>query len=121
MKRILIIDDTSRDQEIATKILSSSGYQIVGVASDGEKGLVEYRRLNPDLTLIDVIMPGLNGIETLLEIRTINPLAKVILCTSVGHSTVIDLAMRVGANGYVVKPYDADILTTSVKRVLEVT
>jgi len=119
MTKILIIDDTLRDRESAKNILSSSGYQIVGVATDGESGFIEYQKLNPDLTLIDVIMPGMNGIETLLEIRKINPLAKIILCTSIGQNTVVDLAMRSGASGYVVKPYNADILITSVKRVFE--
>lgn len=119
MTKILIIDDTKEDRERARLILESAGYQVTSSASDGETGLSHYQKLNPDITLIDVIMPGINGIDVLREIREVNPLAHIILCTSVGQHTIIDLAMRSGANGYVVKPYNPEILLTAIQRIVE--
>ncbi|MDD1729491.1 MAG: response regulator [Methanospirillum sp.] len=119
MTHVLIIDDIKEDRERATVILSSGGYQIAGYASDGETGISLYQKLNPDITLIDLIMPGINGIDTLQRIRVIDPQAKIILCTSAGQHTVIDLAMRSGAIGYVVKPYNPEILLTAIRRIVE--
>ena len=67
--------------------------------------------------MLDLIMPDINGIEVLRRIRADDPDAKVIMCTSVGEESMVDLARRMGARGYVVKPYIADNLLGAVKRV----
>jgi two-component system, chemotaxis family, chemotaxis protein CheY len=119
MTTILIVDDTAEDRKKAVTILNTAGYRIIGTASTGEDGIQKYKELNPDLVMIDVIMPGMNGIDTLREIRTLNASAQIILCTSVGKHDIINLAMRSGANGYIVKPYDSEILLTAIRRIIE--
>jgi len=119
MTSVLIIDDTTEDQKRAEVVLSSAGYGIIGRASGGEEGIRLFQSLKPDMVLVDVIMPGINGIDTLRAIRLINPRALIILCTSIGRSDVVALAMRSGANAYVVKPYDPEILINSIRRILE--
>lgn len=116
--RILIIEDTADDLKKVSAILTSSGYHIAGTAGDGESGIVLYREKKPDLVIIDLILSGMNGIEVLKSIRAEYPDARAILCTSAGQGSVIDLAMRVGANGYVVKPYDPEILLSAIRRVI---
>ena len=118
MPGILIIEDTDEDLNLAIKILTSSGYQVTGTAKDGESGLKQYSDISPELVIIDLILPGMNGIETRHKIRDIDPSACIILCTSAGQGSVIELAMRSGANGYVVKPYDPEILLSAVRRTL---
>ncbi|HOJ97045.1 MAG TPA: response regulator [Methanospirillum sp.] len=117
MSGILIIEDTKEDLERARDILTGSGYQVTGIAPDGESGIEKYCEISPDLVIIDLILPGMNGIDVLHAIRNENPNARIILCTSAGQGTVIDLAMRSGANGYVVKPYDPEILLSAVRRI----
>jgi two-component system, chemotaxis family, chemotaxis protein CheY len=119
MTSILIIDDTAEDRKRAEVVLSSAGYGIIGRATGGEEGIQLYRNLKPDMVLVDVIMQGINGIDTLRAIRMINPRALIILCTSIGRSDVVALAMRNGANAYVVKPYDPEILINSIRRIME--
>ncbi len=118
MAGILIIDDADEDLKRAREILSQAGYRINGIAKDGESGLQQYFERSPELVIIDLILPGMNGIDLLQKMREANPSARIILCTSAGQSPVIDLAMRSGANGYVVKPYDTEILLSAVRRIL---
>jgi len=118
MAGILIIDDTPEDLKRAREIIASSGYRVAGVAVDGESGIPLYRELRPDLVIIDLILTGINGIEVLRSIRAEFPDARAILCTSAGQSGMVELAMRTGANGYVVKPYDPEILVSAVRRIL---
>ena len=118
MSGILIIEDTDEDLKRAWEILNQAGYRVTGMAKDGESGLKQYFERSPELVIIDLILPGMNGIDVLQKIRNENPSALVILCTSAGQGPVIDLAMRTGANGYVVKPYDPEILLSAVRRIL---
>ncbi|MCA1916915.1 response regulator [Methanospirillum hungatei] len=118
MTGILIIDDTEEDLKRTRDILSQAGYRVTGIAQDGESGLQQYCEISPELVIIDLILPGMNGIDLLQKIREVNPSARIILCTSAGQGPVIDLAMRSGANGYVVKPYDPEILLSAVRRIL---
>lgn len=119
MSTVLIIDDSVEDQKKTEVILSSAGYSIIGKAINGEDGIRKFRNLKPDLVLIDLILPGLNGIETLRAIRIINPKAMGILCSSIGQHDIVTLAMRNGANGYVVKPFNPEILLNSIRRIFE--
>ncbi|MDD3575223.1 MAG: response regulator [Methanospirillum sp.] len=116
---ILIIDDTDFDRNLLRSILLSAGYEIAGLASCGEEGVRQFHALKPCLVMLDLIMPDINGIEVLRRIRMDAPDAKIIMCTSVGEESMVDLAKRMGARGYVVKPYIADNLLGAVKRVLK--
>ena len=114
---ILIVDDTDFDRNLLRSILFSEGYEVSGLATCGEEGVRQYHALKPNLVMLDLIMPDINGIEVLRRIRADDPDAKVIMCTSVGEESMVDLARRMGARGYVVKPYIADNLLGAVKRV----
>lgn len=118
MPTILIIDDSEFDRNLLKNILVSAGYEVVGTAKGGDEGLSMYYELKPDLVMLDLIMPDINGIDLLIKIKEGSPEARVILCTSVGQDMMIDLAKRSGAKGYVVKPYIADNLLGAVKRII---
>jgi len=117
MSRILIVDDTDFDRNLLRTILISAGYEIVGMATGGVEGVRLYREVMPDLVILDLIMPDLNGIEALRQIRGEFPTAKVMLCTSVGDEMMVELAKRLGARGYVVKPYQAAHILKAVERI----
>jgi two-component system chemotaxis response regulator CheY len=118
MTRILIVDDTDFDRNLLRNILVSAGYDIAGMAQGGEEGVKLYREMMPDLAVLDLIMPDLNGIETLRRIRDEYPTAKVLMCTSVGNDGMVDLARRLGARGYVVKPYQAANILSAIKKIV---
>ncbi|MDX8549441.1 response regulator [Methanospirillum sp. J.3.6.1-F.2.7.3] len=115
---ILIIDDTDFDRNLLRSILASAGYEIAGLANCGEEGIRQYEALAPQLVMLDLIMPDLNGIEVLRRIRAEHPDAKVMMCTSVGEENMVTLARKMGARGYVVKPYIAENLLSAVKKII---
>lgn len=118
MPRILIVDDTDFDRNLLRNILVSAGYDIAGIACGGEEAIRQYQETVPDLAILDLIMPDLNGIEALRKIRADYPDAQVILCTSVGEDGMVELAKRLGARGYVVKPYQAAHILKAVEKIV---
>jgi len=118
MGRILIVDDTLFMRTLLKNILFSGGHDIVGEAGDGDEAVVKYKELKPDLVTMDVVMPKVNGIEALKEIRAIDPNAKVVMCTAVGQEQMVKLAIKTGAKGYIVKPFQAPKVLEEINNVL---
>jgi two-component system chemotaxis response regulator CheY len=118
MGKILIVDDTLFMRTLLKNILFSGGHTIVGEAGDGDDAVTKYRELKPDLVTMDVVMPKMNGIEALKTIRTFDAGAKVIMCTAVGQEQMVKLAIKTGAKGYIVKPFQAPKVLEEVKTVL---
>lgn len=115
---ILIIDDTDFDRNLLRSILISAGYEVTGAACCGEEGIRMYDELKPNLVMLDLIMPDLNGIEVLRRLRKQDGDARVMMCTSVGEESMVVLAKRMGAKGYIVKPYIAANLVQAVKKII---
>ena len=110
MGKILIVDDTLFMRTLLKNILFSGGHTIIGEAGDGSEAVEKYKELKPDLVTMDVVMPKMNGIEALKAIKTLDPSARVVMCTAVGQEQMVKLAIKTGARGYIVKPFtDKDI------------
>lgn len=118
MGTILIVDDTLFMRTLLKNILFSGGHTIVGEAENGEDAIEKYQELKPDLVTMDVVMPKKNGIEALQGIREADPNAKVVMCTAVGQEQMVKLAVKSGAKGYIVKPFQAPKVLEEVKNVL---
>ena len=118
MGRILIVDDTLFMRTLLKNILFSGGHDIVGEAGDGDEAIAKYQELKPDLVTMDVVMPKVNGIEALKGIKTFDPNAKVVMCTVVGQEQMVKLAIKTGAKGYIVKPFQAPKVLEEIKNVL---
>ena len=118
MGRILIIDDTLFMRTLLKNILASGGHEIVGEAEDGDIGVAKYLELKPDIVTMDVVMPKMNGIEALKAIKNVDPHAKVIMCTAVGQEQMVKLAIKCGARGYIVKPFQAPKVLEEIGNVL---
>lgn len=118
MGKILIVDDTLFMRTLLKNILFSGGHTIGGEAGDGEEGVAKYKDLKPDLVTMDIVMPKMNGIEALKAIKEFDPAAKVIMCTAVGQEQMVKLAIKTGAKGYIIKPFQAPKVLEEVKSVL---
>lgn len=119
MTSILVVDDTPADAFKATKTLKTMGYQIAGVAPDGSTAISMAREHHPDLIIMDLILNDMNGLDVIRTINTEFPQIISILCSQSGGESIVDLAMRSGAAGYVVKPYQPEILRSCVQRALD--
>ncbi len=119
MKKLLVVDDDQAVRDYLMEILSGSGYQIY-LARDGEEGLEVMRRDRPDLVLLDVHMPKLDGLQALTLIRDDPALAEIpiIFLTSVDQSHIKIRALEHGADDYLVKPFNPVELLARIKAVL---
>ncbi len=118
MGKILIVDDTLFMRTLLKNILFSGGHTIVGEVGDGDEAVEKYKELKPDLVTMDVVMPKMNGIEALKTIKGIDPGAKVVMCTAVGQEQMVKLAIKSGARGYIVKPFQAPKVLEEINNVL---
>jgi DNA-binding NtrC family response regulator len=120
MAKILVIDDDEQIRYLFKRKLESKGH-VVLLEDDGEPGLESFKENNPDLILLDIIMPRKEGLEVLREIIELDPKAKVIAISAGGRgnaSDYLDYAWRFGAKKVLEKPVDLDSLTTIVDEVL---
>ena len=109
--RTLVVDDTEIIRRILIHILGQTEFEVVGEAVCGSDAVQKFEELSPDLVLMDIIMPGVDGIEAARQILQRDPAARVVMCTAVGEETVLQRAMGVGASHFIMKPFVAgDVL-----------
>jgi two-component system response regulator (stage 0 sporulation protein F) len=102
---ILVVDDQPGIRRLLVEVLSENGYA-VEAASNGYEGLQKIKDLNPVIVLMDMKMPGMDGIETLREIRRLGLKTKVVMMTAYGELDMINEAKELGAVAYITKPFD---------------
>lgn len=113
--RVLIVDDEEKFADYLSKRLLNRDYQ-VSVALSGEEAVERIRQENWDVVILDVLMPGMDGIETLREIKRLKPLTEVIMLT--GHASVESgvEGMKLGAYDYLMKPCDTEELVSKINQ-----
>src|ERR1700732_2229537 len=122
MTKILVIDDDVIVRETIVQILEDGGYQVLS-AEDGKRGMAAFRSERPDLVITDIIMPEQEGIQTITEIRGVNPDAKIIAISGggrIGNTDFLKIARVVGAMDVIPKPFAAGALLTIVENCLAV-
>ncbi|MCM8613823.1 MAG: response regulator [Candidatus Accumulibacter sp.] len=115
MKRILVVDDSPTERYVLNELLTSNGYQVI-TAENGEEGIAKARSDLPDLILMDVVMPGLNGYQATRTL-TRDPATRsipVIVCTTKGQETDKIWGLRQGAHDYMVKPVNGQELLAKI-------
>jgi DNA-binding NarL/FixJ family response regulator len=101
--RILLVDDHPLTRDALAALLEQSGFAVVGEASDGEEAIETARRLQPDIVLLDLSMPGLDGLSALPRLRDAAPACEVVVLTASGTEENLLAAIRGGAAGYLLK------------------
>lgn len=117
-KRVLIVDDALFMRNMLRDIFELAGWQVVADAESGEQALEEYRTLRPDLVTMDIVMPGMGGIETLKKLLAEEPSARVVVCSALGQKNLIMEALNAGARDFIVKPFKADQVLEVSERVV---
>jgi CheY-like chemotaxis protein len=106
MKKILVVDDEPLVRRSLKRVLASAGYEVVE-ASDGREGLMQWRKIKPDLVFLDILMPGLTGPQVLTEIEAeIRDLSKVIFISAYTGEYNLESAKSLGADLFLAKPFD---------------
>ncbi len=117
--RYLIVDDSVFARKNLARMIESFGGQIVGEAGDGISAIKEYERLSPDIVLMDITMPQMEGIEAAEKIVRNHPGARIVMVSSVGYQENIVAALQRGARHFVQKPVKPEVLYEVIKYVMK--
>lgn len=117
-KNILIVDDAAFMRMMIKDILTKNGYNVAGEAENGAKAMEKYNELKPDLVLMDITMPEVDGIQALKNIKASDPNAKIIMCSAMGQQAMVIEAIQSGAKDFIVKPFQAERVLEAVKKVV---
>ncbi len=117
-KNILICDDAAFMRMMIKDILTKNGYNVIGEAENGVKAVEKYLELKPDLTLMDITMPEMDGILALKKIKENDAGATVIMCSAMGQQAMVIESIQAGAKDFIVKPFQADRVIEAVKKVV---
>jgi two-component system, chemotaxis family, chemotaxis protein CheY len=118
MARVLVVDDAVVMRKMLRDALIDGGHEVVGEGADGVEAVARYQELRPDLTTLDITMPAMDGLTALKEIVALDPGARVIMCSALGHETKVLEAVKSGAKDFVVKPFQPDRLLAAAARAL---
>lgn len=116
---VLVCDDSVLMRSMISGILSDAGYEVIGEAETGAQAVERFKELDPDLVTMDIIMPGMGGIDAVREIIKISPGARILICSAMGQHSLVTDAIQAGAKDFVVKPFQPSRVLESVERVLE--
>ena len=117
-RRALIIDDDNMSRMLLRTILLGDEYEIVGEASNGKKGVELALELKPDIIWLDNVMPEMSGLDVLLEIRAQLPQSLILIVTGNADRETVQAALKGGADGFVVKPFNSSRVLTALEQAL---
>ena len=117
-KNILICDDAAFMRMMIMDILTKNGYNVVGEAENGAKAVEKYNELKPDLVLMDITMPEMDGIQALKAIKAADSSAMVIMCSAMGQQAMVIESIQSGAKDFIVKPFQQDRVLEAVRKVV---
>ena len=112
---VLLCDDAVFMRCMLSNLVIESGYEVIGEASTGAEAVEQYRRLKPDVVLLDIVMPDKSGLVALREIRELDPKARVVMCSSMGQRIFVDEALADGAKAFIVKPFTGSNVLDALK------
>lgn len=116
--RILVVDDASFMRMMIKDILKKNSFEIAGEASDGLSAIEQYKETKPDAVMLDVTMPNMDGLQTLVELKKIDPHAKIIMCSAMGQESMVIEAIKSGAQDFIVKPFQAERIIKALHKML---
>ncbi len=117
MAKILVVDDAAFMRMRASKLLTDNGYEVIE-AENGLDAVEKYKAERPDLVIMDITMPVMDGIEAVKAIKSYDPDAIIIMCSALGQQAMVINAVRAGAKDFIVKPFQPDRILATVKKFL---
>lgn len=116
---ILIVDDAAFMRMMLKDILTKNGFDVVGEAENGAMAVEKYKELQPNLTIMDITMPEMDGLQAVKEIRKVDSAAKIVMCSAMGQQSMVIEAIQSGAKDFIVKPFQAERVVEAVMKALK--
>ena len=116
-KKIMVVDDSRIVQMQLQRILSDSPYEVIYCCQNGEDAVDQYRALKPDLVTMDILMPGLDGLEAARKILEEDAEAKILMVSSLAYDETLEEAKSIGAKGFLYKPFEPEEVLKSLNSI----
>ncbi|CAN5425140.1 response regulator [soil metagenome] len=100
-------------------IVTQAGYEVIGEAPNGRVAIEEYVALRPDIVFMDMVMPELGGVDAVREICTLDPSARILMCSATGQQQIVAEAIHAGAKGLITKPFTASRVLEAMSDLME--
>lgn len=117
-KKILVVDDSYYMRTILKNMITDAGYEVVDEAANGQDAINLADKEKPDLITLDLILPDNSGLDVLKKLRSSYPNIQVIVVSAVGQENIVQQALEVGAEAYIVKPFEEPKVVSTIKEVL---
>ncbi len=114
--KIILVDDLSFMRDAIRHILEKSNMDVLGEAENGREAVKMYMELGPDIVLMDITMPVMDGLESLERIRQYDPGAKVIMCSALGQQKYLIKAIQLGARDFILKPFQPERIISAITK-----
>ena len=114
---IMVVDDSPFASKQIKDIVEDNGYEVIGYAKDGEEAIELYKELKPDIVILDITMPGLNGLETAEILKKQDPAVKILMLSSLCDAGTMEEVKSIGVKHLIPKPLEADVLLASLELV----
>ncbi len=118
MYKILVVDDAGFMRKMVQTHLTKAGYDTFIEGEDGAQAVELYKAEKPDLVIMDITMPNMNGIEALGAIKGQFPDAKIVMCSAMGQESMVMEAIKLGALDFIVKPFKQERIVQTVNKIL---
>ena len=118
MARVLVVDDAAFMRKLVTDALTKGGHEVIGEAGNGVEAVSRFQELKPDLVTLDITMPEKDGLAALQDIISLDPGARVIMCSALGQESKVLKSIKIGAKDFVVKPFQPDRVIGAVEQAL---
>ena len=118
MAKIMLVDDAAFMRMMLKNTLTQAGYTDLVEAEDGAKAVELYPAEKPDMVFMDITMPNKDGLETLKEIKAMDPKATIVMCSAMGQETMVMDSIKSGAKDFIVKPFKPERILSTVKKIL---
>jgi two-component system chemotaxis response regulator CheY len=117
--KVLAVDDSRVTLKILKKLLADSEFVITGEASDGATAVSKYTQAAPDVVVLDIVMPDMDGVQILEKILALDPKARVVMVSSLGTKEKVMECLEKGARSFLMKPYEKEDLLKVLRKVFE--
>lgn len=118
MAKILLVDDAAFMRMMLKDILTKAGYDPIVEAENGLVAIEKFKEESPDLIIMDITMPEMDGIEAVKQIRGLNSGANIIMCSAMGQQAMVIESIQAGAKDFIVKPFQPERVIEAVKKAL---
>ncbi|MCI5500559.1 MAG: response regulator [Lachnospiraceae bacterium] len=112
---IIVVDDSPFASKQIKDIVEENGYEVIGYAKNGEEGIKMYEELHPDIVILDIIMPGIDGIETAQILLKNDPDATILMLSSLCDSSTLEEVRSIGVKYLIPKPWEDDVLLATLE------